>query len=87
MGEAFDDGEFGVSEEVSRRWRLEEVLAGVRRERKRRLGKVISFGADFFPSFQVCVAGESKAEGCNGILWGAKQRTWRKRSYTGRWDG
>ncbi|CAF0689717.1 hypothetical protein MPNT_10332 [Candidatus Methylacidithermus pantelleriae] len=36
------------------------MLAGVRRERKPRFVTAVAFGADFFPLFPVCVAGESK---------------------------
>ncbi len=63
----------GMGRGVARRWGLEEVLAGARSERKRRLSKAISFWADFFPSFQVCVAGESKRDGFSGAVRGGRK--------------
>ncbi|CAF0689875.1 hypothetical protein MPNT_10411 [Candidatus Methylacidithermus pantelleriae] len=51
---------FGLREEVSQSWGLEEVLAGVRRERKARFVTAVAFGAVFFRSFQVCVARETR---------------------------
>ncbi|CAF0691369.1 MULTISPECIES: IS1634 family transposase [Bacteria] len=48
--EVLDYGGLVVLEEAWRRWGLEEVLAGVRSERKRRLIKAMIFGRILFPS-------------------------------------
>ncbi|CAF0698495.1 hypothetical protein MPNT_280004 [Candidatus Methylacidithermus pantelleriae] len=79
-----------VREDVSRRWRPEQMLAGVRRERKRRLGKAIALGADSFCLFEVCVAEGSKGDPFGGTLWGRGWRTkglGRRTSSTSAMDG
>ncbi len=84
MGEALGDGAFGLREEVSRRWGLEENACRGEIGAEAAVDESDRLWGRFYCLCAVCLAKESKRDAFGETMRVAGKRISSKRSYTGR---